>query len=372
MLRSLILLLAMALGPMMAAAQDAPTVDTPLPGSPAAEALESGDGVAGIFPPPGSGEVVATNAGPAAEVLIQERGIGWQQFRNGPLIAYGGGLLVAVAALLAIFYVLKGRVDLHGSPTGRTVKRFNILERSAHWLLAGSFILLGLTGLVSLLGRPLLIPLLGHEAYATLALGSKWVHNNVAWAFMLSLVVVFVLWVAQNLPRRGDLEWLSKGGGLFGGDHVPARRFNAGQKAIFWSVIIFGASISTSGLSLLFPFDLPLFAKSFGLINATGIPGLFGADLPTALAPQEEMQYAQAWHAIVSFVLMAIVVAHIYIGSIGMQGAYAAMGSGRVDEQWAREHHSIWYDEVRTRRPEDIEPAERPRDVRGPSATPAE
>lgn len=371
MLRSLILVLALALG-TVASAQDAPTVDTPLPGSPAAEALTSGDGEAGIFPPPGTGEVRATNAGPAAEVLIQERGIGWLQFREGPLVRYGVGLLVAVAALLAIFYVLKGRVDLHGQPSGRTVKRFNILERSAHWLLAGSFLLLGVTGLLLLIGRPVLIPLFGHEAYAAFAVGSKWIHNNVSWAFMLSLVVVFVLWVAQNLPRRGDLEWLMKGGGFFGGDHVPARKFNAGQKAIFWSVIIFGASISASGLSLLFPFDVPLFAKSFGIIDATGIPGLFGLDLPTALAPQEEMQYAQAWHSIVSFVLMAIIVAHIYIGSIGMQGAYSAMGSGRVDEQWAREHHSIWLDEVRRDHPDHIEAGDRPRGTRGTAATPAE
>ncbi|MEH6833186.1 MAG: formate dehydrogenase subunit gamma, partial [Falsihalocynthiibacter arcticus] len=74
----------------------------------------------------------------------------------------------------------------------------------------------------------------------------------------------------------------------------------------------------------------------------------FGFDpLPYPLAPQEEMQYAQLWHAIVSLVLTAIIFAHIYIGSVGMEGAFDAMGSGEVEEQWAREHHSLWVEDVR-------------------------
>ena len=318
------------------------------------------------------GDVTVTAAGPATKVLIQEGGVPWLAFRDGPLVGWGSALLLGMAVLLAAFYLIVGRVPVKGRRTGRVVRRFNILERTAHWVLAGSFILLSLTGLVTLVGRRLLIPVLGHEAYAALAQGCKWVRNNVAWAFTASLLVVFALWVAQNLPRRGDLAWMMSMGGMLGGPHVPARKFNAGQKAIFWSVIALGGSISASGLSLLVPVELPMFAKTFGLIDATGIPGPLGLDMPVALAPQEEMQYAQAWHAIVSYVLMAIALAHIYIGPIGMEGAYRAMGRGRVDEAWAREHHELWYDEVRSRRPEAIEPEDGPRDARGPAATPAE
>ena len=61
------------------------------------------------------------------------------------------------------------------------------------------------------------------------------------------------------------------------------------------------------------------------------------------------MQYAQLWHAIVSFVLMGIIIAHIYIGSVGMEGAFDAMGTGEVDEAWAHQHHSIWLDEVKAK-----------------------
>lgn len=297
-----------------------------------------------------SADVTTQARGPAAEVLIQDRGMWWLTFRQGPLLTYGLYFLGGVIALLALFYLIRGRIRIDGPKTGRTITRFKAFERFSHWLLAGSFILLGLTGLITLAGRKFLIPAFGPEAFATLAAGSKWIHNNVSWAFMMALVFVFVLWVVHNLPDRTDVKWLLKGGGIIGGGHPPAKKFNAGQKLIFWSVIVLGASISASGLSLLFPFELPMFAATFEKINALGLPHLVGmGDLRTDLAPHEEMQYAQLWHAIVSFVLMGIILAHIYIGSLGMEGAYDAMGSGEVEEQWAREHHSLWVEEVKSK-----------------------
>ena len=288
--------------------------------------------------------------GPAADVLIQDGGMWWLTFREGPLLTWGGYLLLGTLAALALFLLIRGRIRIDGEKTGRRIERFTGIERFGHWLLAGSFILLALTGLVSLMGRKFLIPLLGHEAFSWLAVTSKWLHNNVAWAFMLGLVMVFVMWVAHNLPDRTDLKWLARGGGILGGGHPPAKKFNAGQKLIFWSVILLGGSIAVSGLSLLFPFELPLFAGTFAQLNALGLPELLGmGTLPETLTPHQEMQYAQLWHAIVSFVLMAIVLAHIYIGSIGMEGAFDAMGSGLVEEQWAREHHSLWVEEVKAR-----------------------
>ncbi len=300
--------------------------------------------------------------GPAADVLIQDRGMWWLQFREGPLLTYGGYLLLGTLGFLALFFLLRGRVKIDGEKTGRRIERFKNFERFGHWLLAGSFILLGITGLISLMGRKFLIPAFGHESYAWLATGSKWIHNNVSWAFMLALIMIFVMWVIHNLPDRTDIKWLAKGGGLFGGGHPPAKKFNAGQKLIFWSVIVLGGSISVSGLSLLFPFELPMFAKTFAILNTTGLPEMLGFGvLPETMTPHEEMQYAQLWHAIVSFVLMAIILAHIYIGSVGMEGAYDAMGSGMVEEQWAKEHHSLWVEEVKQREnkaPSGATPAE--------------
>lgn len=292
--------------------------------------------------------VKVSAGGEKAKVLVQDGGMAWLQFRQGPLTTYGGWGLIGTLGLLVLFYLFRGRIRIDGEKTGRTVTRFQFIERFAHWLMAGSFVVLGITGLISLLGRKFLIPAFGHEAFAMIAVSGKWIHNNISWAFMLGLILAFVFWVVHNIPNKTDLKWLAVGGGIFKkGVHPPARKFNAGQKVIFWSVIILGASISASGLSLLFPFEIPMFAKTFAILNDLGLPQLVGyGALPTDLAPHEEMQLAQSWHAIISFVLMAIILAHIYIGSVGMEGAFDAMGSGEVEEQWAREHHSLWLEEL--------------------------
>lgn len=299
----------------------------------------------------GTADVTVTSRGPAAGVLIQDGGMWWLAFRQGPLATYGAWLLGGTLALLALFYLLRGKIRIEGEKTGRTITRFSGFERFGHWLFAGSFLVLGATGLISLFGRTVLIPLFGHQGFSTLAVASKWVHNNIAWAFMAGLVIVILNWTLHNIPNRHDLIWLSKAGGLFSkGVHPPARKFNAGQKMIFWGCVVLGLSISVSGLSLLFPFELPMFAKTFTVLNDLGAPGWVGmAPLPEQLAAQEEMQFAQIWHAVVAFAFMAMIFAHIYLGSIGMEGAFDAMGSGEVDLQWAREHHGLWVQEVGTK-----------------------
>jgi formate dehydrogenase subunit gamma len=281
----------------------------------------------------GLDDVKVSAGGPEARVLIQDGGMSWLEFRKGPLATYGAWLLGGTLALLALFYLVRGKIRIDGEKTGRTVTRFQAVERFAHWLMAGSFVVLAITGLLVLFGRMVIIPLIGHEAFSTIAVASKWVHNNISWAFMLGLVMVFFLWVLHNIPNRTDLKWLAMGGGIFTrGVHPPARKFNAGQKMIFWSVILFGASISASGLSLLFPFELPMFAKTFVILNNMGLPQIVGlGPLPEMLAPHEEMQLATLWH------------------TVGMEGAYDAMGSGEVEEQWAREHHGLWLEELQQR-----------------------
>ena len=298
----------------------------------------------------GSADITASSGGDVGAVLVQDGGMRWLEFRNGPLATYGASALGATIALLAIFFLLRGRIRIEAEKTGNTVTRFKTFERAAHWMLAGSFILLGITGLLSLFGRFVIAPYLSKEVNSILLIGSKWIHNNVSWAFMLALILIFVMWVWHNIPNRTDLVWIAQAGGIVGKKHPPAKKFNFGQKIIFWSVIVLGASISWSGLSLLFPFELPMFAKTFAIMNDWGITALIGLDpLPTQMAPHQEMQYAQLWHAMVGFAMMCIILAHIYIGTLGMEGAYDAMGSGEVDEAWAHQHHSIWLDEVKAK-----------------------
>jgi len=296
----------------------------------------------------GTADVKVSSNGPAATVIIQDGGMRWLEFRNGPLKNYGGYLLLGTLAFLVLFYIFRGKIMIEGKKTGVKIQRFKLIERFGHWLMAGSFIILALTGLISLFGRFGLIPIIGKSAYAAIAGISIFVHNWISWAFMVGLVLVFVMWVIDNIPKRHDLKWIAQAGGLFAkGVHPPSTKFNAGQKMIFWIVMLFGVSISVSGLSLLFPFQIVLFAPTFEFLNATGISGILGlGELTTTLAPHEEMQLAQTWHAIVAFGFIAVIFAHIYIGSVGMEGAIDAMKSGEVEEQWAKEHHGLWVDEV--------------------------
>lgn len=296
----------------------------------------------------GTADVSTSSGGDVAKTVMQSGGIWWLEFRATTLVTFAIYGLLGVILVLAIFYLVRGKIRISGEKTGRTLIRFNTLERLGHWILAVSFILLGLTGLATLFGRKMLIPLIGNEAYSTLATGTKWVHNNVSWAFIIALVMISIFWVRHNFPDKTDLKWIAQGGGIFNKNlHPPAKKFNAGQKLIFWSVILFGGSISITGVSLLFPFQLFLFAETFEILNAMGLPQLVGlGELNTNLAPQEEMQFAHLWHTVLAIALMIIVIAHIYIGSVGMEGAFDAVRSGEVEEQWAREHHSIWADEV--------------------------
>ncbi len=298
----------------------------------------------------GTADVKVSTMDPRGRVLIQDGGMKWLSFRSGPLTKYGLWLLAGTVIMLAVFYLLRGRIRVDGGLRGTTVERFKFIERMAHWTMAWSFILLGLTGVLVLIGRKVLAPAFGLEMNGTILLVSKFIHNNVSWAFMVALVTVFFMWVWHNIPNRTDIVWIKQAGGIVGSKHPPAKKFNFGQKIIFWSVIVLGGSLSVSGLSLLFPFEITMFAKTFGILNDLGLPSMIGLDaLPTQLSPQEEMQYSQLWHAIMAFVMMSIIIAHIYIGSVGMEGAYDAMGTGDVDEAWAEQHHSIWLEEVKAK-----------------------
>ena len=289
-----------------------------------------------------------------AGVMIQSEGENWRSARNGPVANFGGWVIVGMFVVLAFFFGLRGRIKIDSGFSGKLIQRFTRIELVGHWLTAGSFIVLGLTGLNIMYGR-YLFGRAGegtgefsglHQFFAMVTYYGKLLHNYVAFAFMLGIVMIFVLWVRDNIPRAIDIKWLAVGGGLFTKDvHPPARKFNAGQKFIFWVVVLGGASLSLSGLSLMFPFTIGVFEPTFKVLN------IFGLGLPASLSVIEEMQLSQLWHAVVASVMIAIIVSHIYIGSLGMEGAWAAMGSGMVDENWAREHHGLWVAEMKGEAP---------------------
>jgi formate dehydrogenase subunit gamma len=256
-----------------------------------------------------------------AGTLIQPQGRSWRATMESTVLKLGTWLIVGMLALLIAFFLLRGSIKIEHGRSGRLVQRFNAMERTVHWFTASAFIVLALTGLNVTFGRYVLLPVVGPDIFSTVSLWFKYAHNYVAFAFMIGLALTFVMWIAHNIPNRHDLQWIAQGGGLFGrGVHPPARKFNAGQKVVFWSVIIGGVALSITGVYMLFPFQ-------------------FG-DLQT-------QQLMTVLHAIFGVILIAVIIAHIYIGTLGMEGAWDAMGKGQVDENWAREHHSVWYAELK-------------------------
>ena len=277
-----------------------------------------------------------------AGVLVQSEGDNWRAWRNGPVTVTGIWMVAGMLGLLALFFAIRGRIRIEAGPSGRTLERFNGIERFAHWLTASCFIVLALTGLNMLYGRHVLLPVLGPEAFSWLSMLAKYAHNYLAFGFMVGVVLMFVLWVRHNIPNKYDMRWIAEGGGLFTkGVHPPSRKFNAGQKFFFWALLLGGTSLSLSGITLLFPFELAIWQPVFQALNAVGF------NLPGQLTPMEEVQLSQISHAVVGLIMIAIMLAHIYIGSVGMEGAFNAMGTGQVDENWAREHHSVWVAELK-------------------------
>jgi formate dehydrogenase subunit gamma len=266
----------------------------------------------------------ASLPGRETNILIQMTGREWRAFHNGPLTLYGGWLLPLVLGAIMAFYLMKGAIKLHGQPTGRLIERFNVVERTAHWTMAICFVALAVSGIVMLWGKHVILPWLGYTGFSWLSIFAKTLHNLVGPLFIFSLLVTFLIFVKDNLVRRYDIQWLMRLGGMLGkGEEVPSGRFNGGEKAWFWGGMVFlGAIVSATGLIL---------------------------DFPNWNQGREIMQAANAIHAIGAILFIAGSFAHIYIGTIGMEGAFRAMRDGHVDEAWAREHHSLWYEEVSRR-----------------------
>lgn len=277
--------------------------------------------------------------------LVQSDGDNWRLVKNGVLSSFGGVLIFAVVLILALFYLIRGKIEVESGMSGNTIERFNGLERVTHWLTASSFIALAFTGLNILYGKFIILPIFGSEIFSIITSYGKLVHNYIGFPFMLGIAMMFILWVRHNIPNRADLSWLAVGGGMFSkGVHPPAKRFNAGQKIIFWAVILGGASLSVSGLALIFPFEMPIWAGTFNIMNMVGIP------LPENLTALQETQLSVLWHSFSAMVMIAIIIGHIYIGSVGMEGAIEAVGSGQVDINWAQEHHNLWLEEVENKK----------------------
>ena len=271
-------------------------------------------------------------------VIEQPQGRQWRHYHEVSLPRIGTIAMLGMITLLVLFFLIRGMVRIKSGRSGINIVRFNAFERFVHWMTATCFILLALTGLNITFGKVALLPLIGPNAFSAWSLAAKYVHNYLSFPFTLGVILIFLMWIGGNIPNRVDVEWLKEGGGIIGSSKPPAYRFNAGQKMIYWIVVLGGTAVAVTGYLLIFPF------------YGTTIAG---------------MQLAQMIHGTVAVLFVAVMIAHAYIGTIGMEGAFEAMGEGTVDLNWAKEHHSLWVEEEQARTgPNQMQ--------RQPSATPAE
>ncbi|MGH8347922.1 MAG: formate dehydrogenase subunit gamma [Pseudomonas sp.] len=255
-------------------------------------------------------------------MLIQSGGDTWRAVRNGPISFYGGILLIAVPVLIFLFYRRYGALKLHGKPAGRLIQRFSEWERVLHWSTAISFVVLAISGTVILFGKHVILPIFGYTLFSWLAILSKNLHNFVGPLFIFCVAAMFVTFVKDNWWKAHDFLWFRKAGGMFSKEHIPSDRFNAGEKSWFWfGVFLLSIVVAVTGLIL----DFPNFEQGRGL-----------------------MQQANVIHAVAAVIYTAAALGHIYMGTLGVEGAYESMRNGTVDETWAKEHHELWYNDIKS------------------------
>jgi formate dehydrogenase subunit gamma len=270
-----------------------------------------------MFPLTGSTQMKSVDAG----VLINESGKEWVKFRMQQLIPYGAALMGIILSIIILFYLIRGPLKIQGEPTGKKIMRFTVFERTTHWFTVSIFWLLALTGLILLYGRAVLIPLLGADGFGITASACKEAHNLFGPTFLVAILMLFLTFVKDNIYARGDISWLLKGGGMLGGGHISAGRFNAGEKMWFWIATLGGLVLCITGLIL----DFSILGQS-----------------------RQIMALSEVLHGIVALIIISVSFGHIYLGTAGVEGTLGSMANGYVDEAWAKSHHDRWYDEVKS------------------------
>ena len=266
----------------------------------------------------GATEGVTQVQGMDAGVLINVDGERWRRFRMEMLVPAAGVILGVVLGLILVYHLVMGGLGVEGGASGKFLLRFKEIDRVLHWSVAIVFIFLAISGLVLLTGRFFLLPLIGPEAFSAVASAAKEGHNLFGPIFLVGIIGLFIRFVSKNYPGKGDLGWLLKAGGMFGGKHPTAGFFNMGEKIWFWLVMLVGLVISITGLVLEFPF--------------------FGQD-------RQIMELSLVLHGVGALLLIAGAFGHIYMGTAGMQGSLDSMTRGYVDLNWARQHHNLWAEE---------------------------
>lgn len=268
----------------------------------------------------GATQGVTQAGGTDAGVLISDLGEKWRAYRVDLLAPYGALILGGMIGIFVLYFLIRGRIRIEDGRSGRLIRRYTSLEMWVHWFLAISFVVLALTGLILLYGRWVLIPVLGPEGFHVTANLSKYVHNYVGPLFSVLIPIAFFMYFKDSLFNiRVDLAWFLRAGGYLGGGEPSSEKVNAGQKTWYWVAMLGGAVIVGSGLIL----DFPIFGQG-----------------------RQLMQLSHLLHTIASVIVIAFFFVHFYLATVGVEGAFESMVTGYVDENWAKQHHDLWHEEV--------------------------
>ncbi|WP_455235110.1 formate dehydrogenase subunit gamma [Thiogranum longum] len=259
-------------------------------------------------------------AGVDSGVLITETGEQWRLYRIKKLAPFGGMILGGMIGIFVLYYLIRGKIRIEEGRSGRRIRRYTSAEMTVHWILAITFVVLALSGLILLYGRWVLIPLLGPEGFSVTAMVSKNLHNYVGLLFAAIVPIAFLLYFKDSLFNlKVDLNWMMRAGGYLGGHEPSSEKVNAGQKLWYWVAMLGGIVLIVSGLIL----DFPNFQQS-----------------------REWLQDAHIIHTIAAIGVIAFFFVHFYLATVGVEGAFESMINGHVDENWAKQHHDLWYQEV--------------------------
>lgn len=252
-------------------------------------------------------------------VLIINGGENWREIRNGFIMRFSQWVPALVLAVIALLYLIVGGDKLEKPRSGVKVERWTFGERFLHWYTAVIFVTMAVTGLSLLLGRIALIPIFGHGFVSGWLGASKVVHNYAGPLLLVGIFLEFVIWIRHNIPKKFDLEWLKRLGGQLGSGPRPhAEKINAGEKAWFWAMFLFGIGVGVTGALL----DFPVWGQT-----------------------RFTMQVSHVIHAVVAVLFVSLSFGHIYMGTLGVEGVFESMWSGYVDAVWAEQNHDLWYEE---------------------------
>jgi len=198
------------------------------------------------------------------------------------------------------------------------IQRYTRSERSNHWVVAILFILAALSGLA--LFHPALYGLTG------LFGGGPWtrvLHPFLGVAMFLLFLIMALRFAGHNRLDANDRQWLRQLDDVLNNREEqlpPVGRYNAGQKLLFWVLVL--------SMLLLLASGIVIWREYFGQ--------LFGVGL---------IRLAVVAHALAAFVLICSILVHIY-AAIWVKGSLGAMLTGKVSRAWARKHHPGWYKQI--------------------------